>query len=948
MRWEPTGYREPMSIARASTVRLLASALLAACLALLSSTALAQSSPKLPGVTVAGVFPQLIRPGEKVRIVLSAPAYADVLKVYPQERAKAGVSVQMGGRLATVIDLAPDTIVVESPRNLRNGEKIEVQVLGWGVSASAGASVEALQFADFFDENAWFTFGGVFVAGLAGTFWLRQMRSQAASREAELKAQLDKLKLREEKRLTGPTGESPPTDEGDASALPPLIPKPPVGLIESINRGECTLFWGAGLSAQAGYPTWHQLLNDIVDGLKSDGDAALAETLQQALNARQASLAAEILVTRLGRGRVVEMVRDHIRETALKPASAIDELSRMAFANVLTSTWDGLVDRAFAGRQPAVVIGVSSGGLESLLTRDRFCQLRLWGSLERPDSVLFTPSEYRTAVGGNQDYAKYVTSLALSQTHFFVGATLETIEMYLAGTSALPKSRTHYALVSEEPSIELSREVFRERYGVELLVYRPTPGWPEVAGFVRDLKQAIDAAGPVAPRVEIEPFRLVRVELENIGPFESCKLALDPNWTVLLGNNGSGKSTLLRAIALVLCGDDQRSLAVGRQLLRVGKDKGFIELQVGDTAPYRIDLARDGERVVVSTGTRVSPLRQGRWVALAFPPLRGASTAEPKGPTNAGSSKPLVEDVLPILIGQVDERIASLKQWLVNLDVASTPSDSVSEETAKRNRRLRDHFFDVFNAFVPGVKVSFAHVDRATWRVHVRVGDIVIGLDQVSQGTSSALGWVGALMQRMYEIHGVDRDIRNDTALVLIDELDAHLHPEWQQRIATTLREQFPNVQFIATTHSPLIVGELERKQIYRVRTVDGRVVAEHPSEEVRGLGVGGLLTGDAFGLRTIVDRETQRLLERQRELSLIEKLEPEQVKELDDTNRDLEKLGFRYEMRDPEYMAFLRSRYGPDGTETSTGRHPGAGAPNERVKGLIRQAAEMARRSKS
>ena len=79
------------------------------------------------------------------------------------------------------------------------------------------------------------------------------------------------------------------------------------------------------------------------------------------------------------------------------------------------------------------------------------------------------------------------------------------------------------------------------------------------------------------------------------------------------------------------------------------------------------------------------------------------------------------------------------------------------------------------------------------------------------------MGWVGILLQRLYEtpltVPPLDR-----YALVLIDEIDAHMHPSWQRSLVDTLKELFPNVQFIATTHSPLIVAGLEKSEIYTIR----------------------------------------------------------------------------------------------------------------------------------
>jgi hypothetical protein len=529
--------------------------------------------------------------------------------------------------------------------------------------------------------------------------------------------------------------------------------------------------------------------------------------------------------------------------------------------------------------------------------------------LTDPERLLFTPNEYRTAVAGNPTFAKYLASLAISRPHLFIGASLDTIEEYLAATPRGPSSQTHYALVAESEGIELARDVFKQR-GVELLVFRPTPGWPEVSGFLTKLVKSVAARASKVQPGEIEPILLRKVELRNIGPFHSLSLDLDEHWNVLLGNNAAGKSTVLRAIALVLCGDDSRALIEGGRLLKTETHEGFVQLMVGSNV-YRTELVRDsGGTVHVNVGTRVAPLKAGRWVILAFPPLRGISIDNPKGPTTEGSSLPTIEDVLPILTGQIDGRLSSLKQWLINLDVRSTPGAGVDVVEAEENRKLRDHFFRLFNAFVPGADVQFAGVDRKTWQVTVLTKGVKIGIEQLSQGTNSILGWVGALLQRMYEIHGSHKDIKFQSAVVLIDEIDAHLHPDWQQRIVGALSEQFHAVQFIATTHSPLIVGEMEQRQVYRMQQQpDGEVVATHPSRPLKGLGVAGLLTSDMFGLESTVDQKTHALLEQQRALAASDNLTMAEKIALEKVTAQLDELGFRHQMRDIEYTKYLQER---------------------------------------
>jgi predicted ATP-binding protein involved in virulence len=92
-----------------------------------------------------------------------------------------------------------------------------------------------------------------------------------------------------------------------------------------------------------------------------------------------------------------------------------------------------------------------------------------------------------------------------------------------------------------------------------------------------------------------------------------------------------------------------------------------------------------------------------------------------------------------------------------------------------------------------------------------------VPLEAISQGTGSVMCWIGTLLQRLHET-GNDRNQSQKSVLVLIDELDAHMHPKWQQMFVDAFRNEFRNVQIIATTHSPLLVGSLKPEEIWLVR----------------------------------------------------------------------------------------------------------------------------------
>lgn len=682
----------------------------------------------------------------------------------------------------------------------------------------------------------------------------------------------------------------------DFAALPAI----PAELIETLARTECVLYWGGGISAQAGYPTWSEALTDIAE--RHFPDDSLIRSAEGRFQ-----LLAELLASRLGRERFIGEIERLWGSPRPRPAIA-NVLTSFPFSNVVTATWDPLVEDTFRQRQPTIVSGVSSENVQLLLARQSFCIVRLWGRLGDSQSLLLHHSEYRAAVTDNPSFKRYLSSLVLSQPHLFIGASLSTIDEYLEGTPRNPSSKVHYAFVHETEGIEAAREVFRSRHGVELLVFKPTPGWPQLEQIAKQLARRANQqvtsthSGGAGTAVSA-------VHLENIGPFVDLKLDLEPGWNVLLGNNGSGKSTILRAISLCLCGDDPRAAVEAAKLLKSKENKGSIEITIGQDT-YTTTLVRSGLTVEV-TSQRVTPVKGGSLLALAFAPLRGVSTGDPSGPTSGGSPVPVVDDVLPILLGPTDARLTNLKQWIVNLEVLSTPGKGVTDQQAAQSAALRDRFFELLRDFVPGTKLEFAGVQRVpTWQVKVLTDDGEVGIDQVSQGMSSILGWVGPLLQRLYETQAEGGQPEHGDAIVMVDEIDAHLHPEWQQKIVGTLKKCFRNVQFIATTHSPLIVGELEASQIIRIERQDGKLDVAPDVPEPRGMGVAGVLTSEMFGLRTHLDTPTEKLLAKKRRLASIlpDDRSEAQTRELAHLDGMLGGVDLTTVVRDPLYHRFVEA----------------------------------------
>jgi hypothetical protein len=258
--------------------------------------------------------------------------------------------------------------------------------------------------------------------------------------------------------------------------------------------------------------------------------------------------------------------------------------------------------------------------------------------------------------------------------------------------------------------------------------------------------------------------------------------------------------------------------------------------------------------------------------------------------------RPTPDDLLPLIIGAVDPRMDRLKQWIVNLDYWNLDDQRTRRESDEdpsyvgRYERLLNDFFSVVGRMTEGLKIERGKVNAETHEITIVTDDGELPFELVSQGTTSLIGWVGILLQRLYEIYPEHDDPKQSYALVLMDEIDAHLHPTWQQALVHKLGEIFPHVQFIATTHSPLIVGGMPPAQVFRfVRDDDGKVVELPIAPEMIVGRADQILTGELFGLKTTLDKVTQDEMERYKKLLAKRQRTPSEEEEFQAVRRILQ-----------------------------------------------------------
>ena len=337
-------------------------------------------------------------------------------------------------------------------------------------------------------------------------------------------------------------------------------------------------------------------------------------------------------------------------------------------------------------------------------------------------------------------------------------------------------------------------------------------------------------------------------------------------WTVLAGRNGSGKTTLLRAVAIALSPPAQayplapdlqswQSAAPGRIDLTVALDDADAELLPPDASAERsLDVAclwvpvrgRDHvQRPQMSWWQRTSdsgaPLDDGEWDMLTAGSLAGY-----------GAFRRLARESAP-----------GTPAFTTLFDDDATLGDGIPWLVAEHHRSLEGRegasqtVEDVLDLLGDGLLPDGLRAVRVDSEgLWVEQGGHEFALRELSGGHRTAVALVLNLLWefRLLERRG-DRMVMPLPGVVLIDEIDAHLHVTWQQRIGEWLKAHFPNVQFIVSTHSPYVCQAADPGGLILLGTPGDGTAPAVASEElyqrvVYGSGDDAILS-ELFGLES-------------------------------------------------------------------------------------------------
>jgi predicted ATPase len=158
----------------------------------------------------------------------------------------------------------------------------------------------------------------------------------------------------------------------------------------------------------------------------------------------------------------------------------------------------------------------------------------------------------------------------------------------------------------------------------------------------------------------------------------------------------------------------------------------------------------------------------------------------------------------------------------------------------------------------------------------------------LSDGYQSMLAWIADLLGHAFLEHGPSAQPHNLRGIVLLDEVDLHLHPQWQRRIVPLLRHVFPHVQFIVTTHSPLVLAGVEAHEIIRLK-LEGEYVVTDQNEPEPGLKTASQLLSTFFDVPFAARQELIDKRRELRELKAAVRLKPGERKRMHALEKALE-----------------------------------------------------------
>jgi predicted ATP-binding protein involved in virulence len=378
-------------------------------------------------------------------------------------------------------------------------------------------------------------------------------------------------------------------------------------------------------------------------------------------------------------------------------------------------------------------------------------------------------------------------------------------------------------------------------------------------------------------------MKIEKLSLSNYRGVKHLELELNKTINVFLGINGAGKSTILDAVAIML------SWAVSRLKQPGASGRPIAENDVTNgTSVSRIELlCIDGEqevswKLVKRKKSYMKVKKKSDFSALSNYTKQmqlKIEAQEEKLNLPLFAYYPVNRSVLDIplrikkkhrfdLFAAYDEALTSGANFRTFFEWFREREDLENENRKYQNAIFKPDGFQfpdtqletvrrALDEFLP--EFTNLTVRRNPLRMEIDKNNKTLSVAQLSDGEKCLIALVGDLARRLAIANPRRENPLEGSGVVVIDEIDLHLHPRWQRRIIQTLSRVFNNIQFIVSTHSPHVITHVQPEALYLLSTTDQGVIYSKPVESY-GKNVDRVLE-DLMGLETTRPDKVNRLL---------------------------------------------------------------------------------------
>lgn len=453
-----------------------------------------------------------------------------------------------------------------------------------------------------------------------------------------------------------------------------------------------------------------------------------------------------------------------------------------------------------------------------------------------------------------------------------------------------------------------------------------------------ELIERDDDVEPTAVVTPYQAFQLHELKVDRVKCFAPDQRIVfgddgtHTNWTILIGDNGVGKTTILQLVAALWPGTEavdgntapalqfrsdlknafqpsysSEGYARAEAVFRTTTSDGTRHLLTGASigSPIHnifLDIGLGFDRINLTAG-RSGMTYTGNFDLTGRPFIAGYGATRVVGTTSLARKDRYDENVTSLF--DQEQLLRNPEEWILQADYVRhlSPDD---KQAALRFHRIREALLTILPG-VSDISIRPPREDSSDTTVLFSTDLGNVAYRELGLGYQSTIAWIIDLASRLFSHYPESLDPLSGQGLVLIDEIDLHLHPSWQRDLLGNLCRIFPNIKFIATTHSPLVVQGAGNARIYLLQKEAGIVRIIEETGEVENWRIDQILTSDLFGLNSARSKRVSALEMRRSEILSKPVMSAADRAEVDKLEHDIGDLPVGETQDDREAMAFLR-----------------------------------------